>query len=115
MSRSTALLSLAVSFAVLTLVGCASQSQLLNQNQGMAIQTALSRGQFEMNCPQATPTVISQEVVQPVMQGPWVGGIQRYEYTVGVSGCGQKRTYIVICPEGGTGCFAAGPGRFYQE
>jgi hypothetical protein len=25
----------------------------------------------------------------------------------GVTGCGQRRTYIVICPQGGAGCFAA--------
>ena len=35
------------------------------------------------------------------------------EYTVGgVAGCGQRTTFVVICPEGGDGCFAAGPGRF---
>jgi hypothetical protein len=49
-------------------------------------------------------------VIQPALQGPLVYGTQRMEYTVGVTGCGQRRTYIVICPEGGTGCYAA-PGR----
>lgn len=52
---------------------------------------------------------------RPALQGAWVGGIQRAEYTIGVAGCGQRTTFIVICPEGGEGCFAAGPGRFIGE
>lgn len=73
----------------------------------MAVQTAVSRAQFEMNCPNATGTVISQEVTQPAVQGPLFAGVQRAEFTVGVSGCGKRGTYIVLCPEGGEGCFAA--------
>ncbi len=99
---------------VLFAMGCATQSQLLNNNQNAAIQAALSRGQFEMNCPEATPVVISREVVQPALQGPWVGGIQRAEYTIGVTGCGKRMSFVVICPEGGDGCFATGPGRFHD-
>jgi hypothetical protein len=57
--------------------GCASQSQFLDSKQAMAMQTAVSRGQFEMNCPSATGTLLSKEVVQPVLQGPIVGGLQR--------------------------------------
>ena len=110
MIRSTVLLMLVGLLAILALEGCTSQAQLLQQNQAMAVQEALGRGRFEMNCPEATAVVISQEVVQPAMQGPWVRGINRNEYTVGVTGCGQRKTYVSICPEGGTGCFA-GPGR----
>jgi hypothetical protein len=98
----------------LAMAGCASQAQFLNSNQAMAMQTAVSRGQFEMNCPAATPTIISREVVQPALQGPWVNGIQRAEYTIGVAGCGLRRVFVVICPEGGSGCFAAGPGPFHN-
>lgn len=111
MSRTCLLLALV---GVLFAMGCATQSQLLNNNQNAAIQAALSRGQFEMNCPEATPVVISREVVQPALQGPWVGGIQRAEYTIGVTGCGKRMTFVVICPEGGDGCFATGPGRFHD-
>jgi outer membrane lipoprotein SlyB len=98
----------------LVVTGCASQSQFLDNNQSMAMQTALSRGQFDLNCPQASPVLISREVVQPALQGPWVGGIPRAEYTIGVQGCGKRQTYIVICPEGGDGCYAAGPGLFHN-
>jgi len=43
-----------------------------------------------------------------------VSGIQRAEYTIGVKGCDKRETYVVICPEGGEGCYAAGPGAFHN-
>jgi hypothetical protein len=107
--------ALTVLLALLAVSGCASQNQMLDNSQTMAVQTAVSRGQFDLGCPSATGTVISREVVQPVMQGPWVNGIQRDEFTVGVEGCNRRKSYIVICPEGGTGCFAAGPGPFQPD
>jgi hypothetical protein len=122
-SVSAALRALAVgcrSFTVLALVsaaagaGCASQSQFLDSKQAMAVQTAVSRGQFEMNCPEATGTVISKEVIQPRLVGPYMDGIERAEFTVGVAGCGRRTTFVVVCPDGGTGCFAAGPGGFHN-
>ena len=109
--RGVGQVAIAVALAA---AGCQTQQQFLDQSQGMAMQTAVSRGQFELNCPQATGVVISREVVQPVLQGPWVQGIQRAEYTIGVEGCGERKTFVVICPEGGGGCFAAGPGPFHQ-
>jgi hypothetical protein len=99
----------------LTAAGCATQSQFLDGKQAVAMQTAVSRGQFEMNCPNAKGTVLSRDVVQPAFQGPVVGGIQRAEYTIGVAGCDKRTTFVVICPDGGDGCFATGPGRFTRE
>lgn len=89
------------SAATMPLFGCASQTQLLDASQGMAFQTAVARGHFELNCPSAQGVPISREVVQPVLQGPWVGGIPRNEYTVGVDGCGKRTTFVVICPQQG--------------
>ena len=91
----------------LTVAGCASDQELLANQQGMAIQTALTRGKFELNCPTATGSVLSQETVQPVVRGPLVGGMERVQYTVGVAGCDQRKTYVVLCEVGGSGCFAA--------
>jgi hypothetical protein len=101
--------------AVLAGAGCVTQTKFLDSKQAMATQTAVTRGQFEMNCPAATGTVLSREVVQPALQGPLMVGIQRAEYTVGVAGCGKRTTFVVICPDEGDGCFAAGPGRFHRE
>jgi hypothetical protein len=94
---------------------CESNTQFLDSKQGMAVETAVSRGRFELNCSAVTPTVLSREVVEPAIVGPRVYGIDRAEYTIGVSGCGGRKTFVVICPEGGDGCFAAGPGTFYSE
>jgi hypothetical protein len=103
--RSRALLALA---SALLAVGCQSTQQILDDSQQQAIATAVRRGQFELNCPQAQASVISRELTQPMIQGPLVGGLPRPEYTVGVEGCGQREVYLVICPPGGGGCFAAG-------
>ena len=104
-----------VLMAALTIAGCVSQGQFLDSKQAMAMQTAVNRGQFEMNCPNAMGTVLSREVVQPALQGPLVGGLQRAEFTVGVAGCGKRTTFVVICPDEGDGCFATGPGRFVRD
>ena len=98
-------LALVVVFAT---AGCQTQEQMVQGQQGMAVQTALNRARFDMNCTSATGAVLSTNVSQPAVQGRFASayGVQRFEYTVGVRGCGQRRTYIVICPEGG-GCFAA--------
>ena len=92
-----------------------SNQKFLASKQPMAIQTAVERGEFDLNCPDAKGTVLSQETMQPQVTGAWGGdavGLLRGEYTIGVDGCGKRKTYVVLCPEGGTGCFAAGPGRF---
>jgi hypothetical protein len=112
MSRSRVILMAAIVAAMAA--GCATQQQFLQSKQNMAVNTAMNRAQFEMNCQDVTPTIISREVVQPALQGRWVNGIQRAEYTIGATGCGKRMTFIVICPEGGEGCFAAGPGRFHE-
>lgn len=92
--------------APLLIMACQTQGQFLASKQATALQTALTRARFEMNCPDATGQVLSSEVVQPALQGPVVAGIQRAEFTIGVAGCGQRNTYVVACPEGGEGCFA---------
>jgi len=113
MSRTS---SLMVLVAVLAGAGCVSQAQFLDNKQSMAMQTAVTRAQFEMNCPTATGTVLSREVVQPAVVGPAVGGLQRAEFTIGVAGCDKRATFVVICPDGGEGCFAGdGAGRFRRE
>ena len=101
--------------AALGATACETNTQFLDANQGMAVETAVSRGKFEMNCSAVTPSVLSREVVEPVIVGPRAYGIDRAEYMIGVSGCGDRKTFVVICPDGGDGCFAAGPGRFYTE
>ena len=101
MSKSPTALML---FVALGVAGCTSQAQFLASKQPTAIQTALTRGRFEMNCPSATGEVLSQEVTQPAIQGPLVQGEERGLFTIGVAGCGQRRVYQVFCPIGGDSC-----------
>ena len=104
---------LALCSMVAATTGCATQNQLLTQKQGTATQAALQRAQFEMNCPTATGTVLSSDYIQPAIQGPWLNGLQRAEYTVGVEGCGKREVYVVLCQVGTSTCFAANPNRNY--
>jgi hypothetical protein len=83
---------------------------MLDTKQDTALQTALSRARFDMNCPEATGQVLSREMTQPAVQGPYVSGVRRAEYTIGVEGCGKRTTMVVVCPEGGESCFAGEPG-----
>src|SRR5215470_17097408 len=99
---------------VFATVGCQTQQQMVQSQQGMAVQTALNRARFDMNCQSATGQVLSTNVSQPAIQGRFASayGVQRIEYTVGVTGCGKRRTYVVVCPQTGGGCIAiAGRGQ----
>lgn len=91
--------------AIAVLAGCQTTQQIMDASQPQALSVATRRAQFEMNCPGATGQVLSREEVPPVLQ---YRGISRLEYTIGVAGCNQRATYLVICPEDGSGCFAAG-------
>ena len=90
------------------LAGCTSTAQYMQQLEPKAIETAVSRGRFEMNCPEATGSVLSMDMLQPAVQGIRFSGPERAEYTIGVSGCGQRGTYLVICPLDQSGCWTAG-------
>jgi len=110
MSKSHSFAALAAVLAIAS--ACATENQLLDQQQPTALDAALQRGRFELNCPTATGVVLSQDFIQPAIQGgPWLGvqGINRLEYTVGVEGCGKRTTFVVMCQEGSTTCFAANP------
>jgi hypothetical protein len=99
------------SFAVMTgliAAGCASGPPFIDQMQPEAVNMAVRRAQFEMNCPAATAEVLSRETLQPLVQTFRYTGVTRAEYTIGVAGCGQRATYIVMCPDNGSGCFAGG-------
>ena len=77
--------------------GCQSTDQQLDTQQQQAVDTALQRLKFDMNCPTATGQVLSREMIAPV------------SVRFGVEGCGQRQTIVVVCPQDGSGCFAGGP------
>jgi hypothetical protein len=94
--------------------GCQSQQQMVDEMQADATQVAKQRGKFELNCPTATATVLSKEMIQSEVMNPRWAPPQRAEYTVGVAGCDRRATYLVVCAEGGTGCIAAGAQNLIQ-
>ncbi len=100
-----------LALSALALAGCASGPPFIDQIQPEAVNMAVRRGQFELNCPSATGQVLSRETLQPVVQTFRYSGPERAEYTVGVEGCGQRATYIVICPDNGSMNCYAGAGR----
>ena len=95
--------------AIALIAGCTTDAQYMQKLEPTAIQTGVNRGKFEMSCPEATGTIISKDMLQPAIQGFYaMGGPERAEYTIGVSGCGQRATYIVICPLDQSGCWSVG-------
>jgi len=93
--------------AAVALVGCAGPDLTVSM-EPQAMQTALTRARFEMNCPAATGTVLQKQVMQPLIQGPYMrGGPERAQFTIGIEGCGQRSTVVVVCSEDNTGCFSS--------
>jgi len=95
--------------------GCATEQQMLAEKQPQAIDAALARGRFDLDCPTATALVLSSDFIQPALQGPWVSGIERLEYTIGIEGCGKRTTIVVMCQEGSSSCFAANPDERFRD
>ncbi len=50
--------------------------------------------------------MLSRNLINPALNGPLVQGVQRTEYTIGVSGCGKKAVYISVRAVGAVGCTA---------
>ena len=92
---------------LLTGISACNTTPLTTQLQPMAIDYAVKRARFDMNCPTATASVLSSEVIQAPNVGIRFQGIERAQYTIGVSGCDQRQTMVVLCAQGGDGCFAA--------
>jgi hypothetical protein len=98
------------------LAGCTSSTQFLQQMEPVAVAEAQRRGAFEMDCPGATASLLSSETLQPAVRTFVYTGPERAVYNVGVSGCGKRTTYVVICPDNGdNSCFDGGSRTEVQE
>ena len=95
---------------VMLLAGCAPGPPFADLAQPEATGIAVRRGEFELDCTAASGQVISRETLQPVVQTFRYSGPDRAEFTVGVVGCGERATYVVICPDNGSGSCFAGAG-----
>jgi hypothetical protein len=75
----------------LIVVGCASNSPLLEKKELTAIQAAMNQAKTDINCPQLTPALLSKKMV--------LDSVPRPQYTISVTGCGTSALYTVTCPE----------------
>ena len=89
-----------LALGLIVLTGCATEAEFLAQIQPAAMNTALSRGKFELNCSDATASVLSKKMTY--INGVGVGmrgnsGYEWGEYTIGVRGCGKSIVYETMC------------------
>jgi len=91
----------------LLVTACASGPPFIDQMQPIAVDKAVKRAQFELNCPSATGQILNRQALEPVV----FGGPIRAQYTVGVSGCDKRVTVDVVCSENGNQCVEGPLGR----
>jgi len=103
-SDGKSIFALAV-FAALSLAGCKTTEQILDATQPKAMKVAEARARIEMNCPVAAGTVLSREHVTPP-GGLNARGMNSSEYKVGITGCGNHETMLIVCPSDGV-CYVA--------
>jgi hypothetical protein len=91
--------------AMIVLTGCAAQSRLLEQKKPTAIEQTVSQARVDLNCPQVTARVISEEaVLDPAPSA---------RYGIEAVGCGKRILYTVTCQEFGEDykeCIISAPG-----
>jgi len=76
--------------------------------QPSAVQVAQQRGASELGCPAATTEVISKHAIEEPQTTGWYEFPRRAEYTIAVSGCDKRTTYLVACNKFKSAC-KAGP------
>ena len=107
-TRTVAALS---GLATLLLLGCQSTEQWMASMRPKAIDAAEKRGRFELNCPAATAQVLNEQDVQPEIRAVRFQAPDRAVFTLGVSGCGKRATYVVVCPDDGSETVPAADGQ----
>jgi hypothetical protein len=83
--------------------------QLADELQPGAVRVAQERGSKELECPAAAAKVNRKETVEEGQTTGWYAAPYRALYTVTVSGCGKKTTYLVACNKKENRCAAGRP------
>ena len=94
------------SLAALIAAGCASGPPYVQTAQPDALHSAQRRAQFDMDCTKVKVEVLTSQTVQSPLEYTIAAPPPRAEFTVGAIGCGQRKTYLVVCTEGAGGCVA---------
>ena len=88
--------------ALLILAGCEGSERAVEGHREEALQAAYGTGQIELSCPQATPRITSQQVVQAAN-----AAARRFGFAVDVAGCGGETGLLIVCGEGSAPCAPA--------
>lgn len=91
--------------ALLTAAGCQTTEQTLDAQQEAAVNVASKRGQFESACTDSSATVLSRNLVRAPQDEVRMSSIPNVtQYTLGVTGCGLRSVYTVLCQVGSSSC-----------
>jgi len=96
-------------FSALTIPAMLYASQPLEDAlQPSAVTVAQQRGASELGCPAAEAKVLRKQAIEEPQMSGWYEFPHQAEYTIAVSGCGKRTTYLVICNKFHSAC-KAGP------
>jgi hypothetical protein len=84
-------------------------TQLTDELQPNAVQTAQQRGSNELQCPAARTEVNSKQAIDEGQTTGWYDFPYRAIYAITVSGCGKQTTYAVVCNKKQGRCVAESP------
>jgi hypothetical protein len=73
-----------------------------------AVRAAQQRGSDQLGCPAATTQVTRKEAIEEGQATGWYDPPHRALYTVDVSGCEKKVSYLVVCDKQTKGCATGG-------
>ncbi len=83
---------LLVSALAALLVGCVSDTMLLQENSAVALRSVRFKARNDLQCPQVKALVLSE---QEVPGAPW--GYLYSDYRIQAEGCGQRAVYEAEC------------------
>ena len=76
--------------------GCAT-TQLVEELQPDALRVAQQRGASDLGCSAATAEVTNKKTIEEPQMTGWYEPPKQAEYTIGVTGCGKRTSYLVAC------------------
>jgi hypothetical protein len=91
-----------------TATGAQSVHPLANELEPDAVRAAQQRGSDQLACPAATAQVTRKEAIEEGQATGWYDPPHRALYTVDVTGCGKKVSYLVSCDSQVKGCATGG-------
>ena len=86
----------------------AAPHQLADDLRSDAVKAADQRGAAELGCEAVTTEVLRQQTIDEAQATGWYEYPHTAAYTVNVSGCGKRTTYLVACDSRKKNCVTGG-------